>query len=108
MAVLKFLLKRGDLKLSDLSDLINDENGFLIKLRCENTFNTAEYHKIKNALISNSAEWKKSRKIPVEDVVAIMSIIDQLAGSSRFFDEDTAIKVEDACIEIEDIINDLI
>ena len=94
--------------MSDLSNLINDENGFLVKLRCENIFSTSEYNKIKNVLLLNSAEWKKSGKIPVEDVVAIISIIDQLAGGNRFFNEDTAIKVEDACIEIEDIINDLI
>lgn len=33
------------------------------------------------------------------------SLIDQLAGGSRFFSEETAIRVEDACMEIEEIIN---
>ena len=41
------------------------------------------------------------------DVMALMSLIDQLAGGSRFFDEQTAVKVEAACSEIEEIINRL-
>ena len=39
--------------------------------------------------------------------MALMSLIDQLAGGSRFFDEQTAVKVEAACSEIEEIINRL-
>ncbi len=94
--------------MSDLSNLINDENGFLVKLRCESKFDMDDYNKIKNSLISNSIEWKKSGCVPVEDVVVIMSVIEQLVGGSHFFDEETALKVEDACIEIVEIINDLI
>ena len=36
-----------------------------------------------------------------------MSLVEQLVGGSRFFDEETAIKVEDASIEIMEIINEL-
>ena len=46
--------------------------------------------------------------MPIEYVVDIVSLIDQLAGGSRFFDDETTLEVEDACLEIEDIINNLI
>ena len=90
------------MKLSKLTD------NFLIKLRTENTFSTADYEKVKSALINNVAEWKSAGSVPVKDVLDIVFLIDQLAGGSRFFDEETTIKVEDACLEIENIIENLI
>ena len=89
----------------DLSGLTEK---FLIKLRTENFFDTADYEELKSALINHVAEWKAIGSVPVRDVVEIVFLIDQLAGGSRFFDEETTIKVEDACIEIEEIINGLI
>lgn len=94
--------------MSLLSNLINEENGFLVKLRCENKFDEDDYNKIKNELILSAVEWKKINSVSVDDFVAIISLTEQLAGGSRFLDEDTAIKVEDACIDIIDIINDLL
>ena len=88
----------------DFSKLTDD---FLIKLRMENTFSTDNYEKVKSALIHNVAEWKSDGSVPVKDVVDIVFLIDQLAGGSRFFDEETTIKVEDACIEIVEIMNSL-
>ncbi|MDE6784126.1 MAG: hypothetical protein K2J26_01930, partial [Ruminococcus sp.] len=91
-----------------ISDLLNDEDGFDVKLRCENYFDSNKYGKIKSVLIDNVKVWKKNGNVPNDDVVALVELIDQLAGGSRFFDEETAIKVEDACLEIKDIITDLI
>lgn len=81
---------------------------FLVQLRMDNTFNTDNYAKIKSFLLDKVYEWKTTGSVPIEYVVEIVFLIDQLAGGSRFFDEETAIKVEDACLEIEDIINNLI
>lgn len=83
-------------------------DNFLLKLRMDNTFSTDDYEKVKSVLINNVAVWKSKGSVPVRDVVDIVFLVDQLAGGSRFFDEETTIKVEDACIEIEDIINGLI
>ena len=90
------------MELSKLTD------NFLIKLRTENTFSTADYEKLKSVLIDKVAEWKSAGSVPVKDVLDIVFLIDQLAGGSRFFDEETTIKVEDACLEIEGIIENLI
>ncbi|MDE6671958.1 MAG: hypothetical protein K2K16_07150 [Ruminococcus sp.] len=90
------------MELSKLTD------NFLIKLRTENTFSTADYEKLKSVLIDKVAEWKSAGSVPVKDVLDIVFLIDHLAGGSRFFDEETTIKVEDACLEIENIIENLI
>lgn len=90
------------MKLSKLTD------NFLIKLRTENTFSTADYEKLKSVLINKVAEWKSAGSVPVKDVLDIVFLIDHLARGSRFFDEETTIKVEDACLEIEGIIENLI
>ena len=91
-----------------VSELIYQENGFVEKLRCENKFDEEDYNKIKERLKIKVIEWKKTGCVPNDEVVAIMSLVDQLVGGSRFFDEKTAIKVEDASLEIQDIIEDLI
>ena len=91
-----------------VSELIYQANGFVEKLRCENKFDEEDYNKIKERLKINVIEWKKMGCVPNDEVVAIMSLVDQLVGGSRFFDEKTAIKVEDASLEIQDIIEDLI
>ena len=51
---------------------------------------------------------EKINSVSVDDFVAIISLTEQLAGGSRILDEDTAIKVEDACIDIIDFINNLL
>jgi len=91
--------------MSKLSDLINAENGFLVKLRCENIFDEAKYSNIKNQILIEIPIWKKQGFVLNCDVEALISLIDQLAGGSRFFNEETEIKVEDACMEIEEIVS---
>ena len=91
--------------MSKLSDLINAEDSFLVKLRCENTFDEAKYLEIKNQILIEMPKWRTQGFILNCDVEVLISLIDQLAGGSRFFSEETAIRVEDACMEIEEIIN---
>lgn len=81
--------------------------GLIVKMRCDNEFDADNYNAIKEKLKTNIVEWKKSGYVPNNEVVAIMSLVEQLVGGSRFFDEETAIKVEDASIEIMEIINEL-
>lgn len=93
--------------MSKLSDLIHAENGFLVKLRCENTFDAADYVEIKNQILMEMPTWKTQGFVLNCDVGALMSLIDQLAGGSRFFREETKIRVEDACMEIEELLSGL-
>ena len=60
---------------------------------------------IKNKILIEMPKWRTQGFILNCDVEELISLIDQLAGGSRFFSEETAIRVEDACMEIEEIIN---
>lgn len=46
--------------------------------------------------------------IPLSDAVALFGLIDHLAGGSRFYDEETALKVVDADFEIVALLDKLI
>lgn len=87
-------------EMGNLSKEINDKNGFLVKLRNENCFDEEMYNAIKDTIISDSSIWRMTGSVPLEDVVALAYLIDQLAGGSRFLDEYTANQVEDANLEI--------
>lgn len=91
-----------------LSNLLNKEDGFQVKLRCDNYFDSEEYNLIRHALAENSKLWKYNNSVPLDDVVALMSLVDQLAGGNRFYNEETAVKAENACIEIQEMIIDLL
>lgn len=44
--------------MSKLSDLINAEDSFLVRLRCENTFDEVKYLDIKNQILNDTAKWE--------------------------------------------------
>lgn len=85
-------------------DMILGENGLLIELRCNNSFNEQIFEDMKNYLNEHLNQWKTSGFIPVADAVPIFNLIDELAGGSRFCSEEVALRVEDAAIEIQEII----
>ena len=91
-----------------ISDLLWKENGFEVKLHCENSFDDEEYDLIKESLLVNADTWKETGSVPVREMVALMGLIDTLAADSKYYDEATAIKVEDARIEIQQIITNLL
>ena len=92
--------------MSKLYDYILDDNGFTIQLRTDNEFDEGEYDKIKNALLGIIPEWKNTGKVNVEDFSVLLDLIQFLAGGSRFWNEEVALRVEDAELELMDIIHD--
>ena len=99
-SIIWIFMKEGYKEMGNLSKQINDKNGFLVKLRNENCFDEDIYNAIKDTIISDSSIWRMTGSVPLEDVVALAYLIDQLAGGSRFLDEYTADQVEDANLEI--------
>lgn len=89
------------------SDMVQGENGLLVELRCKNFFNEQIFEDIKDHLNEHLPEWKASGFMPVADAVAIFNLIDELSGGSRFWSEDVALRVEDATLEIQDMISTL-
>ena len=88
-------------------DMVQGENGLLIELRCNNTFNEQIFADITDYLNEHLSEGKANGSIPVADAVSIFNLIDELAGGNRFLSEEAALRVEDAALEIQDIISEL-
>lgn len=91
----------------NFSDMVQGENGLLVELRCDNVFNELVFYKIKNYLLEHLSEWQEKSSIPIMDAVAIFDLIEQLSGTSRFWSKETELRVEDAMLEIQDIIHSL-
>ena len=88
-------------------ELITGENGFIVSLRCDNFFNEEKYNKIKNRLSVFVSDWKKDYKSSEKAMLAIVELMECLVGGSRFLSKNMSIKLEDASIEIKDILNEL-
>ena len=91
----------------NFSDIVQGEDGFLVELRCNNTFQVQLFVKIKAYLIENQPAWKAAGAIPIPDAVAMFNLIDQLAGGNRYWSEETALQAEDALFELQEIIDSL-
>ncbi len=89
------------------ADMVVGENGLLVQLRCHNSFNEKIYTDITNYLNKHLSEWKSTGFIPLTDAVPIFNLIDELSGGSRFWNEDVELRVEDAVLEIQEMINSL-
>ena len=92
--------------MSKLFDAITDENGLMIKLRMDNEFDNNDYMNIKNSLLEAIPEWKNTGSVSLEEFSVLLDLIQFLAGGSRFWSEETAIKAEDAENELMDIIHE--
>lgn len=88
-------------------ELIVGNDGLILALRCDNRFDEEKYVEIKNILKILVSDWKEKKEISKKAFLAIVELMECLVGGSRFLSEDEAIRVEDACIEIKDIINTL-
>lgn len=88
-------------------EMVQGEKGLLVSLRCENFFDEKIYAGIMQYLRGHLEPWKAEGKIPVPDVVALFDLIDELSGGSRFWSEEVTLRVEDAVLEIQDLIHGL-
>ncbi len=88
-------------------DMVVGEEGLLVELRAKDTFNERMFENITGYLNEQLNSWKAGGAIPVADAVALFHLIDALAGGSRFWSEDVALRVEDAVLELQDLINAL-
>ena len=72
----------------------------------DNELDESEYEKIKSALLEIIPKWKSMEKVDVDDFSGLLDLIQFLAGGSRFWSEEVALRVEDAELELMDIIHD--
>ena len=71
----------------------------------DNELDESEYEKIKSALLEIIPKWKSMEKVDVDDFSGLLDLIQFLAGGSRFWSEEVALRVEDAELELMDIIH---
>lgn len=91
----------------NLYDLVLGKDGFLVKLRCKNEYDEIKYSKIKQTMKNLVNQWKKMDSIPKKDFLTIIEFVEFLSRNSNFLSKEDCIKIEDASIEIKDIINEL-
>lgn len=91
--------------IDELYELVLGEEGFLVKLRCKNFFDEVEYSKIKQILKILVNEWISIDAIPKKGVLLTIELVEFLARNNSFLSKEDSIKVEDASIEIKDILN---
>ncbi len=91
----------------NFSDMVVGESGLLVELRCHNSFNEKIFTDIINYLNTHLPEWKSAGSIPIADVVPVFNLIDELSGGSQFWNEEVALRVEDAVFEIQEMIDSL-
>lgn len=79
-----------------------------VKLRMDDYFDINLYNQIVMELKKNIPIWRENKSVPCEYVICIMDLLSQLDGNNRFLDKKTSIAVEDANLEIMDLLYDLI
>ena len=91
----------------ELFELVLGEKGFVVEVRCDDSFNDAKYNRIKEILIALITDWKQNEYIPKKAMLTIVELMICLVGGNRFLSKDEALKLEDASIEIECLLNNL-
>lgn len=94
-------------EINEFFELIVGEDGFISTLRCDNIFDERMYSNIKSKLSNFVLEWKKQELVPKKAMMAIVELTEYLARGSNFLSENEAIRLENASLEIKDIINEL-
>ncbi|MBO5318197.1 MAG: hypothetical protein J6B01_00125 [Ruminococcus sp.] len=90
-----------------LHDLVVNEDGLLVTLRCENYFDDKKYIEIKNILKKLVPLWKANNCVSISGLLSVVNLIEYIAGGNRYLSDEDSIKLEDACIEIMDILGEL-
>ena len=96
-----------DLSASELFELISGENGFLVALRSENRFPVELYQGIIRRIRMLAGQWRERGAVPVGDFLAICYLAAETAGGNRFLPEAEAERLEDANLELFEILDQL-
>lgn len=89
----------------ELYELVLGETGFVVEVRRDYSFNDAKYIRIKEILNKLINEWKQNDYIPKKALLVIVELMICLVGGNRFLSEEEALKLEDASIEINTLLN---
>ena len=94
--------------LDELWDLVmNDDSGFIVKLRLWSEFDEIKYHRIIEILSVLVSKWKGEELIPRKLFLITMELLQHTIGGNNYMSESELIKLENASIKILDILSDL-
>ena len=88
----------------DLDALYKNVMAFILKLRCENTFDEKLYAEIYQQLETLFKQWETQDSIPKSAFVSCAYLLDDLASGNRFWSDEVCRKVEDAHIAIQEFV----
>jgi len=91
----------------DLDILYKNVMDFILKLRCENAFDDKLYSRIYQQFEILFKQWATQDSIPKSAFISFNYLIDDLAGGNRFWPDAVCIKVEDAHIEMQELIGNI-
>ncbi len=93
--------------IDELYELILGKKGFVVEVRCNYQFNEEKYQRIVELLNILIVEWHSTDSIPKKAMLALIELMICLVGKNRFVSKEESIKLEDASIEINCILNSL-
>ena len=93
--------------IDELYELIVGEKGFVVEVRCDYRFDEEKYQRIVELLNILIGEWHAVDAIPKKAMLALIELMICLVWKNRFISEEESIKLEDASIEINCMLNEL-
>jgi len=91
----------------DLGALYKMVLEFDLKLRNDNAFDEKLYSTIYQQLELLFRQWETQENIPKSAFVSCAYLLDTLASGNRFWSAEVCVKVEDAHIEVQELITSI-
>lgn len=85
-----------------MNELKKDILDLITAVRCDNRFDDEIWKRIRESIERFSAEWKETGSVPCSLVPFLIDLASHLAGGSRYVDDETDEKIEDASIYLSE------
>lgn len=94
--------------LDELWDLVMSyDDGFVVQIRLESLFDETKFNRIKQLLRQIINDLIGSESIPRKLLLIVTELLQHTVGGNNYMNESELIKLEDAGLEIIDIISSL-
>lgn len=87
--------------------VMSDDDGFVVQIRLESLFDEAKFNRIKQLLRQIINELIGSENIPRKLLLIVTELLQHTVGGNNYMKAEDLIKLEDASIELIEIIANL-
>lgn len=92
--------------LDELWNLVmSDDDGLIVQIRLQNFFDEEKFKKIVKILKQIVSEYKNKEFVPRKLLLVVTELLQHTVGGNNYMNESELIKLEDAGLEIIDIIS---